>query len=106
MVGSANKIARWNGAIWVYTNPSINSTVFITATLTTLRYNGTSWVAFQGTAILQNGNSLGVAMSIGTNDNFDVNFKRNGVTQWSINSTGALVRSVSGKSINTRRSCR
>ena len=39
-------------------------------------------------------------MSIGTNDNFDVNFKRNGVTQWSINSTGALVRSVSGKSIN------
>ena len=99
-VGSANKIATWGGASWSYITPSTNGIVFITATLTTLRYNGTSWVAFQGTAILQNGNSLGVAMSIGTNDNFDVNFKRDGVTQWSINSTGALVRSISGKSMN------
>ena len=99
-VGSANKIATWSGASWSYTTPSTNGTVFITATLTTLRYNGSAWVAFQGTAILQNGNSLGVAMGIGTNDNFDVNFKRNGVTQWSINSTGALVRSISGRSIN------
>ena len=96
-VGKNNKIATWNGAIWVYTNPSINSTVFITETLTTLRYNGTSWVAFQGTAILQNGNSLGVAMSIGTKDNFDLNFKRNNVVQWSINSLGWLTRTTSGK---------
>jgi len=99
-VGNSNKIATWNGASYTYVTPVNNNTVFITATLTTLRFNGTSWVAFQGKAILQNGNSLGVAMSIGTNDNFDVNFKRNGVTQWSINSTGALVRSVSTKSMN------
>lgn len=96
-VGNSDKIATWGGASYTYITPINNNTVFITATLTTLRFNGTSWVAFQGTAILQNGNTLGVAMSIGTNDNFDVNFKRNGTNQWAINSNGFLVRTTGGK---------
>jgi len=97
-VGSSNKIAIWGGASYSYITPITNNTIYVTATLTTLKYDGSGWVAFQGTAILQNGNSLGVSLNIGTNDNFDVNLKRNNVTQWSINSSGWLVRTVGGKS--------
>lgn len=99
-VGNANSIAVWGGASYTYTVPVTNNVVFITNTLTTLRFNGTSWVAYNGTAILQNGNKLGASVNIGTNDNFDVNFKRNNITQWTINSSGWLVRATGTKIVS------
>lgn len=45
--------------------------------------NGTDWVVSSPTAlgyILQNGNSFGTAMTIGTNDNFALNLETNGTT--------------------------
>jgi len=99
-VGNANNIAIWGGASYTFVPPVTNNTVYVTATLTTLRYNGVSWVAYTGSAVLQNGNTLGVALNIGTNDNFDVNFKRNNVAQWTINSSGWLVRATGTKIIS------
>lgn len=67
-VGHANQISEWDGAAWVYTIPVLDDYVYITTTLTTKRFNGTIWVTVPGIAILQNGNTLGTNMSIGTND--------------------------------------
>ncbi len=41
-----------------------------------------------GVAILQGGNTLGVAANIGTNDNFALNLRTNGATQVSVATTG------------------
>lgn len=95
-VGSANKIAEWDGATWQYTTPVTDNTVFITNTLTTKRFNGTLWVAYNGTAILQNGNSLGAAMTIGTSDNKNFQIKTNNTVRFRILNTGVV--SVAGNS--------
>lgn len=65
--GHANEVAEWNGASWDFTVPVLDNTVFVTDTLTTLRYNGSSWVSYIGTAALLNGNSINATMIIGTN---------------------------------------
>lgn len=72
-----NNIATWGVSSWSYTTPVLNNVVYVTLTLTTLKYDGDSWESYKGTAILQNGNSLGSKMYIGTNDNFSVNIKVN-----------------------------
>ena len=55
-----------------------------TSTDITFRYNGTSWVQWGASSILQNGNRLAATMTIGTNDNFAVTFKTNNLTRFSI----------------------
>ena len=55
--------------------------MFVTNTLTTYLYNGTSWIPWQGTAILQNGNTLGSAINIGSNDNQNLTFRTSGQTR-------------------------
>lgn len=47
-------------------------------------------------AIVQGGNSFGAALTVGTLDAFDVNFIRNGLTKWSIDSLDRL-KSANGK---------
>ncbi|HWY35520.1 MAG TPA: DUF2793 domain-containing protein [Nitrosopumilaceae archaeon] len=79
-----------SGTTWTFTAPVKNNTVFVTNTLTTLLWNGTAWVAFNGVAILQNGNTLGSTMNIGTNDNNKINFKISGNTKWTITTGGTL----------------
>jgi hypothetical protein len=76
-VGQANKIAEWNGSAWIYTTPILDNLVYQTATATTFRFNGSAWSQWAGTPILQNGNTLGGVMRIGTNDNNTVIIKRN-----------------------------
>lgn len=64
---TANSIEEWDGASWITTAPVLDDVVFVTATLSTLRYNGTAWVAYAGTAVLNQGNTTGSALVIGTN---------------------------------------
>jgi len=80
-IGKGNQIAEWGGASYTYTIPVTDNIVFVTNTLTTLRYNGTAWVAYAGQAILQNGNSFGVDVKIGSKNNHDVILKRNNFTE-------------------------
>jgi hypothetical protein len=47
------------------------------------------WNVAYGTAILNGGNTAGAALTIGTNDNFGLNFETNGTINGSINSSGA-----------------
>jgi hypothetical protein len=89
-VGFANNIAESDGATWTFTAPILNDSVFITSTLNTLRYNGTSWVAYVGTPILQNGNSFGTNVSIGTNDAYGISFKTANLTRATINGNGLV----------------
>ena len=98
-VGNANNIAEWNGLSWTYTTPVLNNTVFVTATLTTLRYSGSSWIAYQGTAVLQNGNTLGTSLNIGTNDAQSVITKVNGITR-NTNSTTISTYQIGTTSTN------
>jgi hypothetical protein len=49
-------------------------------------------------AIVQNGNTFGAAMTIGTNDNFGVNIETNGTTKLSVMTDGSLAMSASGTS--------
>lgn len=44
-----------------------------------------------GSAIIQDGNTLGSAVTIGTNDNFSLNFETNGTTQMTIDTAGNIV---------------
>lgn len=76
-VGNANNIAEWNGSGWTYTITVLNNIVYVTTTLTTLRYDGSSWIAWAGTAVLQNGNTTIVPLNIGTNTAQPVTFKTN-----------------------------
>ena len=75
--GHANEVAEWDGATWVYTVPVLDNVIFITNTLTTKRFNGSAWIAYSGAAILQNGNTFGSSMAIGTKDNQLVYIKVN-----------------------------
>ena len=86
----ANHVAEWDGSNWTYEVPINDNTVFITSTLVTLRYNGTAWLAWGGTAILQNGNSLLNTVTIGTNDAYSLAFKTNNLTRGYFNSAGNL----------------
>lgn len=90
-----NKVAEWNGSTWDYTTPILDNTLYITNILTTLRYNGSAWVAYQGTAILQNGNTLGSDLILGTNDSKNLIFKTNNVNRISINSGGTATFNIS-----------
>lgn len=68
-VGKANQIAEGTGAGFTYYIPVLDDYVYITSTLQTLKYNGTSWVPSPSRAILQDGNSFGAqGVRIGTND--------------------------------------
>jgi len=89
-VGNANSIAEWDGAVWQYTVPVADNVVYITNTLTTKRFNGTAWVAYAGTAILQNGNTLGTWMIIGTKDNKDFYFITNNAVRGRFSAAGNL----------------
>ncbi len=80
---------------WTYTTASTNNTVFVTSTLTTYLYNGSAWIAYNGVAILQNGNSLGNGITIGSNDNNSFNIKTSGNTKVSLNSsTGSTTLTI------------
>jgi hypothetical protein len=83
-VGQDNKIAEWDGSAWQYYTPVADDVVFVTDTLTTLRFDGSIWVAYKGTAILQNGNTLTNNINIGSNDNYDLNFKTNNTQRMTI----------------------
>ncbi len=82
--GQDNKIAEWDGSAWQYYTPVTDDVVFVTDTLTTLRFDGSVWVAYKGTAILQNGNTLTNNINIGSNDNYDLNFKTNNTQRMTI----------------------
>ena len=78
---SSNDEAIWTSAsTWSFIVPVTNNTVFITTTLLTYLFNGSTWIVFPGVAILQNGNTLGNTMNIGTNDNNNIQFKISGNT--------------------------
>jgi len=85
-----NQIAEWNGTAWVFTAPILNNVLYITSVLMTIRYNGTSWVLYQGTAVLQNGNTLGGSLNIGTNDANSLTFKTDNAQRLTIISTGNI----------------
>jgi hypothetical protein len=84
-----NQIAEWNtiSNSWIYTIPVLNNVVYITNVLMILRFNGTTWVPYQGTAVLQNGNTLSGNMTIGTNDAYKLIFKTNNIPALWINSS-------------------
>lgn len=84
-VGKENFLAEGNGTAWIFTTPINDMIIVDTSTDNTFRYNGTSWIQWGASSILQNGNRLAAAMTIGTNDNFAVNFKVNNQTRFSIN---------------------
>ena len=90
--GRTNQIAEYTGVSspnWTYTIPIVDNVVFVTNTLVTYRYDGTNWIAWQGSAILQNGNSLGTAINIGSNNNQNLTFRTSGQTRVTISaSTG------------------
>lgn len=81
-VGYANNVAEWNGAVWVFTAPVTDYTVYITSTLTTLRYNGSAWVAWAGTAILQDGNAPTTSLRVGTNNTEDFYLIQNNISRF------------------------
>lgn len=86
--GQDNKIAEWDGSAWQYYTPALDDVVFVTDTLTTLRFDGSVWVAYKGTAILQNGNTLANAINIGSNDNQNLTFKTNNTTRMTVLNSG------------------
>jgi hypothetical protein len=93
---ASNNIAQYQGggASWSYTAPTLNNTVFVTTTLTTYLWNGTKWILYPGTAILQNGNILGSTVSIGSSDNQNLSFKTNNVTRVIIDGTHLNVSGI------------
>jgi hypothetical protein len=89
-VGKNNQLAEWDAgtSAWVYTVPVTDNIVFQTATSTTFRYNGSGWVQWAGTPILQNGNTLGNVVKFGTTDNFNVEVVRNNVRRFIFGANG------------------
>ena len=83
-----NQVAEWLTSNWVYTVPVLDNTTFVTETLSTYRFNGTSWAPYRGTAILQNGNRVNNSINIGSNDYQDVNIRTSGTTKFHVNKTG------------------
>lgn len=95
-IGQNNNIAEWNGSTWIYTVPVLDNLVYQTTTATTFRFNGSSWSQWAGTPILQNGNTLGGIMRIGTNDNNNVIIKRNNIDVVAINQNLFSIRGGGG----------
>lgn len=95
-VGQNNKIAQWDGTTWQYTTPVTDNIVYQTTTATTFRYNGSAWVQWAGTPIVQNGNTLGTTLRIGTNDNFAVAIKRNNTDVCTFGNGSTVFRNVGG----------
>lgn len=92
--GRNNQIAQYTGATspnWVYTTAATDNVVFVTDTLTTYIFNGSSWVSWQGTAILQNGNNLTTSINIGSNNNQNLTFRTSGQTRITISGTNGNV---------------
>ncbi len=88
-IGHANSVAEWNGASWDYTVPVTDNIVYVSNTLSTLRFNGTTWVAYAGQAITQNGNSFGTSVKIGSKNNQNVIVKVNNVNQFTVTTNAA-----------------
>jgi hypothetical protein len=86
-VTKANYIAEWDGSGWVYTTPLNDMIITNTGTSATIRYNGTLWVQWGASVILQNGNTLQATMTIGTNDNYGIKFKTNNLTRLTVATT-------------------
>jgi len=95
-VGQANNIAEYSSGAWVYTTPVIDNLVYQTTTATTFRFNGSFWAQWAGTPILQNGNTLGTTLRIGTNDNFAVAIKRNNTDVATFGNGTTVFRNVGG----------
>ena len=89
--GRTNQIAEYTGVTptdYSYYIPVIDDVVFVTDTLTTYRFDGTNWISWRGTAILQNGNSLSTAVNIGSNNNQNLTLRTSGQTRININTSG------------------
>ena len=86
-VGKENYLAEGNGTGWIFTTPINDMIIVDTSTDITFRYNGTSWVQWGASSILQNGNRLAANMTIGTNDNFAVTFKTNNSVRFLISNS-------------------
>ncbi len=95
----ANYIYEWGGSSWTQTIPVANNIIYITSSLLTLRYNGSTWVSFPGIAIIQNGQSLGVPIIMGAQDNQDVLIYSHGLPKIKI--TGGIVYIYNEFIINT-----
>ncbi len=93
-IGNANSVAEYNGVDWDYTVPVLDNIVYITDVLTTLRYSGTAWVAYSGTALLQNGNAVGAKIAVGTKDNQPASIKTNNIDRFYVSESGQIT--VSG----------
>ena len=90
-LGRTNQIAEYTGVTptdYSYYIPVIDDVVFVTDTLTTYRFDGTNWISWRGTAILQNGNSLSTAVNIGSNNNQNLTLRTSGQTRININTSG------------------
>ena len=83
----ANYIAEWDESEWIYTTPLSDMIITNTGTSAIIRYNGTLWVQWGASAILQDGNTLQATMTIGTNDSNAVNVKTNGLTRVQVGTT-------------------
>ena len=85
--GRTNQIAEYTGVTptdYSYYIPVLDDVVFVTDTLTTYRFDGTNWISWRGTAILQNGNSLSTAVNIGSNNNQNLTLRTSGQTRVTI----------------------
>jgi hypothetical protein len=91
--GRTNDIAEYTGTtspFWSYTIPIGDNIVYVTDTLVTYYYNGSNWIPWRGTAILQNGNSLTTSVNIGTNNNQNLTFRTSGQTRMTVTSGGTI----------------
>jgi len=99
-VGHANEGAIWNGVSYDYTTPVTDDIVYVTSLLQTLRYNGSAWVPYAGTAILQGGNNGIGNVVIGSNDIKELHLKTNGIPRVKIG-TGGTVTTTSNIGVGT-----
>lgn len=88
-VGYENNVAEWDGLAWVFTAPTTDDIIFLSSTAQTFRFNGTAWVAWAGTPVLHNGNSLSTSLVIGTNNPQALIFKTNNSESARITSAGS-----------------
>jgi len=103
-IGKENYLAEGNGTGWIFTTPINDMIIVDTSTDITFRYNGTSWVQWGASSILQNGNRLAATMTIGTNDNYGVKIKTNNITRLTIATTAitaSLPLVLSQETLNT-----
>lgn len=89
-VGKAKNIAEWSGSAWVFTAPITDNIIFLSSTAQTLRYNGTLWVAWAGTPVLHNGNTLSTSLVIGTNNAQALILKTNNAEKLRITTAGDI----------------